>query len=45
MTYKQLEAMYCNVNWSDPESVKRYEKAAKEYRKQKEAEQKQTAKK
>lgn len=40
MTYRQLELLYCQTDWSDPESVKRYNDAAREYR----AEQEQTTK-
>ena len=34
MTYRELERLYCSTDWSDPESVKRYNEAAEEYRKE-----------
>lgn len=30
--YKELERMYCKVNWKDKESIRRYNEKAREYR-------------
>lgn len=31
--YRELEKLYCKVDWSDKESIRRYNEKAREYRK------------
>ena len=31
--YKELERLYCNTDWNDKESIRRYNEAARAYRK------------
>ena len=40
MTYRQLERLYCQTDWSNAESVRRYNEAAREYRAEQEKAQK-----
>lgn len=32
--YRELERLYCQVDWNDKESVRQYNEKAREYRKQ-----------